>query len=121
MNILEEFSDIFIKPGKTLPAIPGVLFDVELKDGQRPIRKRVRRFTPKELPVIDKELDRMEMEGVIVRSKSEWGAALVVAYKPDGSIRICINYAPLNKVIAFDPYPLPNHEDCLLVLKGKLY
>jgi hypothetical protein len=49
-----------------------------------------------------------EAAGIIRKSKSEWTSALRVVHKPDGDIRLTVDYKPLNKIIKSDNYPLPN-------------
>ena len=49
--------------------------------------------------------------GLIRYSKSEWAAPLHIVMKPDGSIRLTVDYKALNNVIKFDPYPMPNTKD----------
>lgn len=56
--------------------------------------------------------------GVIEPSNSYWKSAVVMVPKPDGKIRFCVNYKPLNKITKFDNYPLPNLQDLLSSLHG---
>lgn len=44
-----------------------------------------------------KEVNRMEAEDIIERSASDWCSALVIAKKPDGIHRFCIDYRDLKK------------------------
>ena len=46
--------------------------------------------------------------GILRKSTSEWTSPLRCEHKPDGEIRITVDYKPLNKVIKSDNYPLPN-------------
>ena len=41
--------------------------------------------------------------------------------KKDGSIRFCVDFRKLNKVIMFDPEPMPNPEDLFAKLKKGKY
>ncbi len=54
----------------------------------------------------------MLKNGVIEESSSPYAFNVVVVEKKDGAgegmDRLCINYAPLNKVTIPDRYPLPN-------------
>jgi transposase InsO family protein len=63
--------------------------------------------------IVQEELQRMEEMGVIEPSNSEWAAPIVLAPKPDGSLRFCVDYRKLNEVTVRDSYPLPRMDDCL--------
>ena len=48
---------------------------------------------------------------IIRRSTSAWASALQVVHKQDKSLRITVDYKPLNKVILVPQYPLPAVAD----------
>src|SRR5699024_7671674 len=56
----------------------------------------------------DAKINKMLDAGVIRHSKSPWASQIVKVRKPDGSIRICGNYIPLNEVMEPDSFPLPD-------------
>ena len=51
--------------------------------------------------------------GAIRPSSLPWGAPVLFAKKPDGSLQFCVDYRALNKLTIKDSYPLPCHEDLL--------
>ena len=53
-------------------------------------------------------LDEQEAAGIIRKSYSEWELELRVVQNTDGSIKITVDYKPLNAVIKGDVYSLPN-------------
>ncbi len=59
----------------------------------------------------------MLQNGVIEESSSLYAFNIVVVEKKDGAgegmDRLCINYAPLNKLTIPDRYPLPNINEML--------
>jgi hypothetical protein len=62
------------------------------------------------------------IEHNIVRpSKSDWAFPVVLAKKPNGKLRFCVNYAGLNLRTIPDRYPLPRIDEMLTHLKGKKY
>ena len=38
--------------------------------------------------------------------------------KPDGSLRVCIDYRQLNKITVRDKYPIPRTDDLINALAG---
>ena len=50
---------------------------------------------------------------VIEPSSTEWVSAIVLAPKPDGSWRFCVDYCRLNDITVKDSYPLPRMDECL--------
>ena len=67
---------------------------------------------------INKEIEEMLQLGVIEPSSSPWRSYPVVVPKPDGGIRLCIDYCKLNEVSKFDAYPMPKIDDLLERLGG---
>src|SRR5699024_870039 len=53
-------------------------------------------------------IDKMLQAGIIRESRSPWAARIVKVTKPDGSIRVCGNYIPLNEATEPDSFPIPD-------------
>ena len=70
--------------------------------------------------VIEKELKRMEEQGLIYRVPySEWVTPIVAVPKADGSVRLCGDYkVTINPVLKVTQYPLPTPEDSFATLNG---
>ena len=60
---------------------------------------------------IKQETEAMLKLGIIERSVSPYGHPIVIVKKADGSNRFCIYFCRLNKVMVFDPEPIPNPQD----------
>lgn len=56
--------------------------------------------------------------GIIEKSKSPYHAPIVVVKKADGTIRLCIDFRELNKLLLSDCEPIPR-IDVVLALAGK--
>ena len=71
---------------------------------------------------MEKELERLEKEGIITSvSTSEWATPVVVAPKKDGSIRLCGDFRmTLNQAIKVERYPLPLLDDIFASLGGSI-
>ena len=52
------------------------------------------------------------------RDLSEWGAPVLFVKKKDGTLRLCIDYRELNKIIIKNKYPLPRIDDLFDQLQG---
>ena len=59
--------------------------------------------------------------GIIRRSSSAYSSAIVPVVKPDGSLRLCIDYRPLNAIMVADAYPLKRIDDIIQALRGAQY
>jgi len=89
--------------------------------GQYPPKQRFYPIAPAILKEMDKEIDRMEKLGVIEKSKSPSSNPLVVARKPNGKIRLCLDSRKLNEITVKDAFPLPLINDILGRLTGTAY
>ena len=50
---------------------------------------------------------------VIELESTEWASPIVLAPKPDGSWRFCVDHRRLNDITVKDSYPLPRMDECL--------
>ena len=69
---------------------------------------------------VEKELDRLQSEGIISPVEfTEWVAPIIPVVKQDGSVRICGDYKSIvNQVSKLDNYPSPKTKDLLATLGG---
>jgi hypothetical protein len=75
-------------------------------------------MSPLELKELNSQLEELIQKHFIRPSVSPWGAPVLLAKKKDGSIRLCVDYRRLNKVIIKNKYPLSRIDDVLDQLKG---
>jgi hypothetical protein len=83
-----------------------------------PISFPLRQTSPAQRVEIEKQIQEMLKLGIIKPSTSPWAAGIVMAPKPDGSWRFCVDYRALNKVTVKDSYPLPRVDNYLHALEG---
>jgi hypothetical protein len=69
-------------------------------------------MTPKELAELKVQLNELLGKGYICPSSSPWGCPALFVKNKDQSLRLCVDYWPLNAVIMRNKYPLP-HIDIL--------
>jgi hypothetical protein len=60
----------------------------------------------KELVELKNKLQELLDKGYILPSSSLWGCPTLFVKKKDGSLRLCVNYIPLNVVTIKNKYPL---------------
>lgn len=65
------------------------------------------------------EIDALKQKGYIVESSSSWCNNMVPVAKPDGGIRITINFKLLNQLVKQDKYSLPIMQNIIHGLRGK--
>ncbi|KAL2226758.1 UNVERIFIED_CONTAM: Transposon Tf2-12 polyprotein [Sesamum indicum] len=75
-------------------------------------------MVPSELKKLKKQLEELLDKGFIRPSISPWGAPVLFVKKKDGSMRLCVDYRQLNRIIIKNKYPLPRIDDLLDQLKG---
>jgi hypothetical protein len=64
-------------------------------------------MAPPELAEMKKQLEELREKGFIRPSTSPWGCPAIFVKKKDGTLRMCIDYRPLNAVTIKNKYPLP--------------
>ena len=64
-------------------------------------------MAPKELAEMKKQLEEMLEKGFIRPSSSPWGCPTIFVKKKDGTLRMCVDYRPLNVVTIKNKYHLP--------------
>jgi hypothetical protein len=101
-----EFSDVF---SEDLPGIPldwDVEFTIELQPSTALISRRSYKMTPKELAKLKIQLKELLDKGYIHSSSSHWGCPALFVKKKDRSLRLCVDYGPLNAITIKNKYPL---------------
>jgi hypothetical protein len=102
-----EFPDVFPKDLPGLPPERDVEFVIELKPGRAPISRRSYRMPPNELAELKTQLQDLLDKGFIGPSSSPWGCRAMFVKKKDQTLRMCVDYRPLNEVTIKNKYPLP--------------
>jgi hypothetical protein len=107
ISVACEFPDVFPEDLPRMPPDRGVEFVIELQTGTAPISRRPYKMTPKELAELKVQLNELLDKGYIGPSSSPWGCPVLFVKKKDQSLRLCVDYRPLNAVTIKHKYPLP--------------
>jgi hypothetical protein len=102
-----EYPDVFRDELPGMSPDRDVEFVIELQPGTSSISKRPYRMPPKELAELKTQLRELLDRGYIHSSSSPWGCPALFVKKKDGSLRMCVDYRPLNAVTIKNKYPLP--------------
>jgi hypothetical protein len=102
-----EYPDVFPDELPGMPPDRDVEFVIELQPGTAPISKRPYHMPPKELAELKTQLQELLDKGYIRPSSSPWGCPALFVKKKDGSLRMCVDYRPLNAVTIKNKYLLP--------------
>jgi hypothetical protein len=84
-----------------------VEFTIELQPGTTPISRQSYKMTPMELAEWKIQLNEMLDKGFICPSSSPWGCLALSIKNKDQSLRLCVDYQPLNAITIKNKYPLP--------------
>jgi hypothetical protein len=115
-EVLKEFKDVFQEvPG--LPSKRDIDFSVNLMPGAAPMSKAPYRMSAPELKELQLQLEELLKNGYIRPSVSPWGAPVLFVKKKDGTLRLCIDFRQLNKVMVKNKYPLSRIDDLFDQLK----
>ena len=67
------------------------------------------------------QLQELLDKGFIRHSSSPWGAPVLFLKKKDGSMRMCIDYREMDKVMVKNKYPFPRIDYLFDQLQGTNY
>ena len=118
---MRKFQDVFPYELPGLPPHKEFNFSIEVYLGTDPISVSSYRMAPLELKELKTQLEELLSKGFICPSTSPWGALVLFVKKKDDTLRLCIDYRKLNRVIVKNKYPLPRIDDLFDQLKGVKY
>jgi hypothetical protein len=117
-GVFKEFQDVASSSGSLPPVKHKTLHHINTTG--LPSTAHFRRLDAAKLAAAKAEFSKLEKDGIIRRSSSNWSAQLHIVMKPDGSWRPCGDYCRLNLATTPDTYPLPNIQDLSTRLGGCL-
>ncbi|GJP85369.1 hypothetical protein CLOP_g15479 [Closterium sp. NIES-67] len=118
-DLLKEFQDILLDDlPDELPPYRTHQHEIVEEPGSKPTFRAPYRLSPTELADMKKQIEYLLAEGLIRPSTLPYGAPVLFTPKPDGSLRMCIDYRALNKQTIKNKYPIPRIDDLLDQLQG---
>ena len=109
-KILAEFKDAMSEtPGKT----EVVKMSVEVEKSTRVISQMPYRLPDRLKEAVRSELDDLAKADIIEPSDSHWASPLVPVVKPDGKVRLCVDFRRLNTVTPQQQSYIPCLDDIL--------
>src|SRR5215469_487985 len=93
-------------------------FSIDLID-ETPIYQRPRYFPAPIVAEIKQQCEKLEAMNVIEESNSPWNSPIVPIRKPDGSLRICVDYRKVNAVTVKARLPMNVVTDSVYSMHGK--
>ncbi|GBN20563.1 Retrovirus-related Pol polyprotein from transposon 17.6 [Araneus ventricosus] len=115
--LLEKFDSIF-KPGGD----PTPYAEHHINTGNSPpVAGPPYRMNPAKRELLKKELDSLLADGIIEECESPYASPVVLVPKPNGSMRLCVDFRKLNATTIADTYPLPRMDDLLTEAKSTAY
>jgi len=96
-ELVIEFSDVTQEP-QGLPPHKGI-FDHKFRLTAYPKRQRRNRLSVHEYEELKRHCIDLFKQGLVRVSNSPYAAPIVMVRKPDGSIRVCVDYRALNECI----------------------
>ena len=117
-QVVYEYADVFPYELPGLPPHRDVDFGIELHPDTSPISMTQHRMAPVELQELRVQSQELLDKGFIRPSTSPWGAPVLFAKKKDKTLRLCIDYQQLNRVMIKNRYSLPRINDLFDRLRG---
>jgi hypothetical protein len=95
------------------PHREGVDLAIDFEPGAPMPFKRPYPMGGRELEVIKKHIDDEQGKGKIRPSKSRIASPVMIAHKPGGGLRICVDYRAVNAITIKNRYPIPQIRETL--------
>jgi hypothetical protein len=115
--IVQEFASAFAEMPPGLPPDRGIAHAINT-DGAQPVSKPMYRLSPKETAEVKRQVEVLLAKKLIQPSRSAYSSPVIFVSKPDGSLRMCVDYRALDQQTQKDKYPLPRIDDLLDRLTG---
>ena len=111
-RLLTNCKGVFSKDPADLGKTDVVTHRIDLLD-ETPFKERFRRIPPHMFQEVKDHLQQLATAGVIEPSSSPYCSNLVLVWKKDRSLQLCVDFRKLNQRTKRDSYALPTIEELL--------
>ena len=119
IDFVAKYPKVFPKElPQELPPHRLIEHHIQLKDGSKPKFQYPYRMSPTQRAEVSRVVSELLELGYIRPSMSPWGAPVLFAPKPDGTLRFCVDYRQLNKMTIRDMFPIPRTDELIDRLSG---
>ena len=117
-SLLQKNADLFDPPTKLPPSRPEDV-KIDIIPGSRTLKPHgISRMNEQENELLRSTLARLLERGQIQVSNSEYGSRILFIKKPDGGLRLCVDYRDINSITRRNQCPIPNIGDLRGQVKG---
>jgi hypothetical protein len=114
-SLLKKYKHVSPAELPGLPPIRGVETEqvIPLVPGAQPPAPRRYKLSPREKEEVEKHVSMLLQKGLAEPYIGPYGAPVLFVPKPDGSLRMVIDYRALNRLTIKDKYPIPLISDMI--------
>jgi RNase H-like domain found in reverse transcriptase/Reverse transcriptase (RNA-dependent DNA polymerase)/Integrase zinc binding domain/Retroviral aspartyl protease len=116
-GLLKEYEDVF-RPLDSMPPKRDSAHSIHLEPNKYAPSKRMYRLSQREREEVERQIAELLKLGYIQPSTSPFGAPVLFVDKPDGSLRMCLDYRALNEITVKRRFAMPNITDLFDQLSG---
>src|SRR3954471_1728200 len=105
VRVVRDYPDVFPDELPGMSPDREIEFLIDLIPGTGPIAKRPYRMPANELAELKERIRELQAKGFICPSSSPWGAPVLFVEKKDGTLRMCVDYRSLMKLLSRTSIP----------------
>ncbi|PIK58620.1 hypothetical protein BSL78_04463 [Apostichopus japonicus] len=116
-ELFQRYHHVFASSDEDLGYTDTITHQIKLTDDV-PVKQAFRRIPPSQFEEVREHIRKLLEKNVIRPSTSPFASPIVLVRKPDGSLRLCVDYRQLNHKTIKDAYPIPRIDESLDALHG---
>jgi transposase InsO family protein len=117
-RLIDEYKDVLREPPPGLPRKRNTVHTIPTEEGSKPTYRHPFRLSPAERLELEKQIKYLLEMGYVQPSTSPYGAPILFIPKPDGTLRMCVDYRMLNAITVKNRYSVPRTDDLIDTLGG---